>query len=188
MISKRVFCLRIFILVICVCMMTSCVLSPKPFRPVTYHDLGTPEIINKQGPFVKFTRFVMNGPYKNKMVFRSTNNKLIIDEYNKWAQTPETMLGRYMALAFRGKSEAGNAKTYLVDITVMSFEALVESGNALLIVEYTIVEPFQGKKRSFSRTFTAKMEKVNPENLAIAMSKIAENFAYLLKEDMIGTE
>ena len=185
MIFKRVSYLQIFISAVCVCLLTSCVLSPKPFRSVTYHDLGTPGVLNQQGPFVTFSRFAMNGPYKNKMVFRTQTNELAIDEYNKWSQAPETMLGRYMALAFRGKPESDTAKTYSVIATVMSFEADESSDNALLIVEYTIVEPFQGKKRSFSRTFTARMKKMNPEHFSTAMVDIAANFADQLKEDML---
>ena len=184
MISQKVYYLRIFISAISVCLLTSCVLSPKPFRSVTYHDIGTPEILNTKGPFVTFSRFSMNGPYKNKMVFRTQDNILEIDEYNKWAQAPEVMVGRYMALAFRGKPESDDTKRYSVVATVMVFEAQESSSNALLIVEYTIVEPLQGRKKSFSRTFTANMKSMNSENLAGAMADIAANFANQLKEDM----
>jgi ABC-type transport auxiliary lipoprotein component len=168
------------------CLFSSCILSPKPFRSVKYHDLGMPSIINKKGPFVEFLRFAMNGPYKNKMVFRAENNQLVIDEYNKWAQTPETMLGRYMALAFRGKSESDNVKTYSVTATLMAFEADESTENAVLIIEYTIVEPFQGRKKSFSRTFTTKMKAMSPNDFANAMVEIAANLAKQLKIDMLG--
>lgn len=169
-----------------VCLIASCVFSPTSFKSVQYHDLGMPRIINEQGPYVKFDRFLMNGPYKNKMVFRGQNNQLVIDEYNKWAQTPESMLERYMDMAFRGKADSESIKAYSVKVTVMAFEAEINSKKAVLIVEYSIVEPLQGKNKSFSKTYNYPMKEMRPEDFSQAMANISGQFATQLKTDMEG--
>lgn len=186
MISKNISYLKILFLIFVLGFVTSCVLSPTPFREVKYHDLGNPEAINEQGPFVEFSRWTLNGPYKTKMVFRGANNQLIINEYHKWAQTPDALLGRYLTLAFRGRPESDSVKRYIVKGSILAFEANQEKSQAVLMIEYSIVDPYQGKKKSFSRTLTAEMAEVRPESLAGAMSKIADNLAGQLKKDMLG--
>ncbi len=184
MVYKNISCLRIFFLTVCICLMTSCVLSPRAFRAVKYHDLGNPEMINPNGPYVDFSRLILNGPYKTKMVFRAKNNELVINEYHKWAQIPDALLGRYLALAFRGKPESDNIKSHSVKGTILAFEADEETSKAVLMIEYTIVEPSQGKKKSFSKTFTVDMKEKKPGDFATAMSEIAANLAKQLKKDM----
>lgn len=184
MLKKSFSFLWIFLLIISAGILSSCMFSPTPFRSVQYHDLGTPEILNEQGPYVSFSHFQINGPYKNKMVFREKNNQLVIEEYNKWAQTPESMLERYLALAFRAKPKSGNDKTYTVSAEIMVFEAEINTKQVVLIVEYSIIEPFQGRKKLFSRTFTQPMQEMTTEAFAAAMAEIAVQFAALLKTDM----
>ena len=186
MLKKIYSFLWILVLILSAGILSSCMFSPTTFRSVQYHDLGTPEILNEQGPYVNFSHFQLNGPYKNKMVFREKNNQLVIEEYNKWAQTPESMLERYLALAFRAKPESGSDKNYVVSAEIMVFEAEISTKQAVLIVEYSIVEPFQGRKKSFSRTFSQPMPEITTEAFAAAMAEIVVKFAAQLKSDMEG--
>ena len=185
MVYKNISYLKIFCLVVFVCVMTSCVLSPTTFRVVKYHDLGNPDMINTKGPYVDFSRLTLNGPYKTKMVFRAKNNQLVINEYHKWAQTPDALLGRYLSLAFRGQPESDSVKSYSIKGMILAFEADEETSKAVLMIEYTIVEPYQGKKKSFSKTFTADMKEKKPGYLAAAMAEIAADLAEQLKKDML---
>lgn len=185
-IFKKVAFFKIFMFVSIAGILTSCVLTPNQFHEVKYHDLGNPLEINQGGPYVEFDKFTINGPYKTKMVFRAGNNELLINEYHRWAQSPESMIGRYLAIAFRSKPPGEDIKKYSVKGEILVFEADEEKSQANLIIEYTIMEPYQGRKKSFSRTFTEDLEKVKPQQLATGMSAIAVKLAEQLKKDMLG--
>lgn len=179
-------CLKILFSSFSIMFLASCILSPTPFHEVRYHDLGNPDIINANGPYVDFSKFTTSGPYKTKMVFRSENNELQINEYNRWAQSPESLIGRYLQIAFRANPPNGNMKKYSVNGTVLVFEADKKKQQAVLIIEYTIVEPYQGKKKSFSRTFISDLKKTKPQFLAQGMADIATQLTIQLKEDMLS--
>jgi len=185
MITKNKF--YCFSLQIFICFfITSCILSPTPFRKVKLHDLGTPALINKQGPYVNFTRFTLNGPYKTKMVFRAKNNELVVNEYHKWGQPPDALIERYLILAFRGKPASAKEQYYSVRGRILAFEADEETGKAVLIIEYNVKAPLHGKKKSFCRTLFADMKQNTPDCFAVAMSEIAAKLAIQLKHDILS--
>jgi uncharacterized lipoprotein YmbA len=183
---RKLFNFKVLLLIVSVSLLNSCILSPKPFRSVSYYDIGLPAAINAKGPFVIFSRFSINGPYRTKMVFRAANNQLIINEYSKWAQNPDVMLSRYMTLAFRAKPKFDNEKPYTVTVSILTFEAEESTGNAVLIVEYSILNALKGNSKSFTKTFKIKMENMNSYSFSVAMAKNAANFADQLKQDMLS--
>lgn len=165
--------------------LTGCVFSTEPYRGVRHHDLGIPPVRNPDGPTVQINKFKINGPYIFKMVFRADNNELKINDYDKWAQVPEQMLGRYLKMTFSGKDKTEPPESFTVSGTILAFEGNRITRNAIMTIEYTIKKN-QGKNRvkTFCETFTESMPEVNSSNLAAAMSKNAERLTDRIYEEI----
>ena len=70
--------------------------------PVTYFDIGTPGQMKalKKVPQVSIQDVRTMEPYNERMVFRTSETLIEIDEYNRWASSPEEMIKKYFILAF----------------------------------------------------------------------------------------
>ena len=130
-------------------------------------------------------KFSVDGPYKTKMFFRTTSNQLRFDDYNKWVQTPSIMLKRYLKLAFRSKPMQNHKPQYSVELSILSFEADELTKHAVFIVEYKIINLTSKNKKIFVKSFSNKMEEINPENFVQAMSTISADFADKLKSEIL---
>lgn len=188
MFNFRRFFITLMQIVLCLIMIvisSSCVFSTNTFRPVRYYDLGGTEVINDGGPYVRFLKFSVDGPYKTKMFFRTTANQLRVDDYNKWVQTPSVMLKRYLKLVFRAKPHGSENPQYSMELSILSFEADELTRHAVLIVEYKIINLRNKNKKIFVKSFSSKMENMKAEDFVQAMSKISANFADELKSEML---
>ena len=178
--------MRMVLFFLMVIIFSSCVFSTNTFHPVRYYDLGVAEVINEGGPYVHFLKFSVNGPYKTKIVFRTTSNQLRFDDYNKWVQTPSVMLKRYLKLAFRSKPQDKRESQYSVEMSILSFEADELTKHAVLVVEYKIINLKNENKKIFVKSLSRKMEDMNAEDFVQAMSKISADFADELKSEMLA--
>lgn len=80
-----------------------CSIFPKnPDIPVTYFDIGAPKETDsiKNLPQVNVLSVKTIDPYNERMVFRTSETLIEIDEYNRWASSPDEMIQKYFILAF----------------------------------------------------------------------------------------
>lgn len=81
---------------------SGCSIFPKnPNVPVTYFDIGAPGEIEslKKAPQVDIQDVKTMDPYNERMVFRASETHIEIDEYNRWASSPNEMIKKYFILA-----------------------------------------------------------------------------------------
>ena len=168
---------------------TGCgVLSTEPYKETTVYDLGVPENVNKSSIPVSIGRFRMDGPYKSRMVLRSSGNKLKFNDYKKWARSPELMLSRYLKLALNTYSDTpGNSfRHYAVDGTIFVFEADEASRSVRLVVAYSIKKT--GRRdhpvASGRASFTTKIDQISSDSISNAMSANAARFAELIVKEL----
>ncbi len=163
------------------CLITSgCLFMSEPFKPINYYDLGkTPEPAGLETP-ARIAGVKMSGPYKSSMVFRLKPNELTMNDYNKWAQTPETLVKSYLT-AFMGQSLRSEGDATLLNANILAFEAdlLTDKPEAVLTVEWTVAPP-QGAGKSMSggiKSYRTEMKDKTPACFAEAMTISVAKFA-----------
>ncbi len=110
---------------------TGCSIFPEaqPDIPVSYFDIGTPLKIVETGKSNKIDiqDVRTTDPYNERMVFRSSDTHLQIDDYNRWASAPNEMFKNYFILAFNdgnlNKLHFQDENRLELYITIMCLEA-----------------------------------------------------------------
>lgn len=164
-----------------------------------YYDLATPEQLPELNIPVQIKNFGNSTAVKQRMIYRTANDELLIDEYSRFVQPPEKMLERYLATAFAeqnsGTSKNGDeiiyiyGKIFLVELDVSSLEAR-------LGVEYTIERKTADgmlQPVAFDSTiFRSQATSASPEVMTRALSRCAAQFAdqlyLILEQDATGKE
>ena len=126
-----------------------------------------------------------------KMVFREDENRISVDEYNRWSMPPGAMLTKYLSARFAAVPDsAGHAKTlFSLDGTVLVCELNAQKKHVSLMVHYIITEPPEDEfKLSGTESYSIPVENVSAEAFAEGMNKAAAQFAdevvKLLKAEM----
>lgn len=157
-----------------------------------YYDLTTPEPLPALKYPIQIKNFGNNTAVKQRMIYRTANDELLIDEYARFVQPPEKMLERYLATAFSAQN-SGNGKSgdeiiciygkiFLVEFDVSSLEAR-------LGIEYTIERKTADgmlQPVAFDSTiFRSQATSASPEVMTRALSRCAAQFTdqlYLILE------
>lgn len=171
-------------LIVCLSLLISsgCVFTTEPYRLVKYHDLGNPDIIDTNGYSVKILPFDMSGPYKHKMVYRTGKNELSSSEYNRWCQTPETMLTRYLKIAFGDRRKG---VVFTLSGTIFSFEANMTEKKAVLTVEYEITKTDTKEiLQTDCLSFRSDLADTTPQTFADAMTEVSAKFAEKINNEL----
>lgn len=165
---------------------SGCVFTTEPYRLVKYHDLGNPDIIDTTGYSVKILPFDMSGPYKHKMIYRTDKNELSNSEYNRWVQSPEIMLTRYLKIAFGGTpADKRKEPEFTLSGTILSFEADMTEKKAVLTVEYEIIRSDSKKiLQTACLSFSSDLSDTTPRTFADAMTKTSQKFAEKLNNEL----
>lgn len=174
--------------VFCAVLLAGCIFSV-PYKEVGYYDLNSPEKILPDGATVKVDIFKNIETGKYKMVYRDGESRVIVDDYNKWVQTPDLMVSRYLQAAFSSDkaAEGQEISEFGISGTVFMFMIDLKSRKTSLGVSYKITSNNPDRKTevlSNSCVLTAAFEKENPADFAGAMSLCAEMLAKRLKADI----
>jgi hypothetical protein len=170
--------------------LTGCsLLDEHPYKEVNYYDLGTPKNQSLPKVTVKFTTFRAIEAAKYKMIYHEANSRVLIDDYNKWIQTPCFMLNRYLQFAFcqpQGMSAATD-QVYEVSGTLFTFKIDLEKKQVVLGVSYVIrqtgkasLPPLMDKSVRCGAVF----EKRDGLDFALAMTKAVEELATNIRADI----
>ncbi len=164
-------------------MLAGCVFTKEKFKPVRYYDIGNPETVSS--PIcLKVGSFVVTGPYKQEMIYRTEKNALEKDPYNKWALTPDILLRRYLKMSFPG--EISREPATAITGNILSFEADVVKKEVLFTVEYRITSQGNSNTAVLEKTmsFKAKLDDESPEAFARAMSQAVSAFTESVSLDL----
>ncbi len=157
-------------------LVSGCIFTRERFIPVKYYDIGNPDNTKYASTSLRVGAFTVTGPYRQEMVFRTEKNELVKDQYSRWVQAPDDMLRRYLKIAF---PDTSGKKEYAVTGNILTFEADMNTREAVLVIEYRITSASSVESVLLERTFTSrkKFEGNSPEVLAGAMATAVADFA-----------
>jgi hypothetical protein len=111
------------------------------------------------------------------MVFRIARHKVIFDEFNRWSQTPDSLLRRFLEQCFP-KNPENSKKPYKVTVDILNIEGDRFNKRTVFTADYTIKAP-DGTVREYSFSKEQKAENLTPEvfadNIASAFSELSES-------------
>jgi hypothetical protein len=170
--NNRLLCKTAFLLLLLIT--TSCIF--RPYQQVDYYDIVTkPAEEASTQPNVDFPLVTVQGPFRTKMVFRITKHKIMFDEFNRWSQTPDSLLKRYMEQSFP-KNPKNEKKPFKVTVKILNIEGDRFNKKTVFSAEYTIKTP-NGIIKEYSFSKDQKSENLTPEvladNTAAAFSELA---------------
>ena len=180
-----------FMTVLSVLMLLSeagCLFSSAPYRNVNYYDIGMPAPVPLKGIELKVQPFSMEAPGIYKMLYRSQKCKILVDDYNKWIQSPSLMLNVFVENAFSEnmKQDLADSLDFTLDGKITIFEIDMDANEARLGIDYKILRT-EDKKILLQKSsiFTHKVDNISAEVFAAAMSDAASAFVEELKNELL---
>ena len=126
------------------------------YTPVNYYDLGRP-LSHKTPPVrIKIGTVRCEGPENTRMTFRVSRTHVQFDEYNRWDQSPEKMLRRFLMQYINDPALSdGNVDkpTLILDLRLLCFECDLTKNQAFLVVEALAKKPAPGEQLVLSETY-----------------------------------
>ncbi len=161
------------IMLLCGCSL----MSPPAQSSIEYYDLVRPEKIDSVP--IEVEQFASFSGERQRMAHRKDETVIKSSDFNKWIQSPGSMLTRYLRITFRnetGDSILKNTDPVTVRGEVLIFE--VNNGFAELGVRYQM----RYRKVSLSKTvlIKEKLERRGAEAFARAMSRAANRFSQMV--------
>lgn len=158
--------------------------------PKTF-DLASPAPITGLPFLVDVETFSSECAGRFKMVFRSDENRISVDEYNRWSMPPGAMLTKYLSARFAAAPGTPDQvkPLFSLDGTVLVCELNTQKKQVTLMVHYIITEPPEDEfKLSGTESYSIPVEDNSAESFAEGMNKAAAQFAdqvvKLLKMEM----
>ena len=153
------------LLLFCICTFASSCIAPRESSPINTYDLGKAE--QSKLPLTIST-IDQNGPYNNKMIFRTSPEHIRIDEFERWTQSPDLVLNNYLRKSFKPGSQ------YALEGDILTFENDLTTGHAIFSFHYKLTKAgivvvediFEGKEKSDE----------SAAQFAAAMAKLARSF------------
>ncbi|MBR6241392.1 MAG: membrane integrity-associated transporter subunit PqiC [Lentisphaeria bacterium] len=159
--------------------------------PKTF-DLASPAPVTGLPFVVDVETFSSECAGRFKMVFREDENRISVDEYNRWSMPPGAMLTKYLSARFAAAPDSSqdHAKPlFSLDGTVLICELNVQKKQVSLMIHFIITEHTDDEfKLSGTKSYSIPVDDVSAESFAEGMNKAAGQFAddvvKLLKAEM----
>jgi ABC-type uncharacterized transport system auxiliary subunit len=165
-----------------------CILFTEPYKPVGVYTIGPiPAEILKDDLVFTVEPFMNETPCRFKMVYSKEDNEVVVDSYNRWAQTPEIMLTAYLQGTFREDENVNtsNQPHFAMSGTITEFKINLPQKQVELSVRYRIWDYNTGTNYiRKSLNFTQPVKEESPKNFAVAMSEVAKKYADVLKKEL----
>ena len=149
--------------------------------PKTF-DLASPAPVTDLPFAVDVETFSSECAGRFKMVFREDENRISVDEYNRWSMPPGAMLTKYLSARFASAPDsAGRDRAkplFSLDGTVLVCELNAQKKQVVLMVHYIITEPPEDTfKFSGTKSYNVPVDSVSAEAFAEGMNKAAGQFS-----------
>lgn len=171
--------------------LSGCIFIDESYKTVSYYDLKTPASSCPEGLDLKVQIVRNDVSTKYKMVYRTEDNQILIDDYNKWTQPPGLMVGRYMDAVFRANKTGGKdeAINLIFEGKIVFFEMNMITQKAVFGMDYTITRAADGKALlQKNAVFHKKFASVSAKDFAAAMSSAVGEFTDDLKRELVKLE
>jgi ABC-type uncharacterized transport system auxiliary subunit len=177
---RNVFAGVLLSLVLCGCG----IFSKEPYRRVNYYDFGC-KADKQYGLSINVSGVAVDRPYSDKMVFRISENRLEIDEYNRWAGSLSELVKKYFTLSFENKDPAKPSE-YFMKVEVMQLEADLNKSFVTMVMQITIISA-QKDKVVLQKVYKEEIPliKVTGENYAKGVETALGKITGELVKDLI---
>jgi len=160
-------------------------LGSPAYRDVHYFSLQTPNQAGYRGFTMEVSGLRMLAAGRNKMVYRDASCEVLVDDYNKWVQSPSFLIRQHIQTFFGAPP---NDATDPVELTlkgsVVVFEINRQTQNATLGVEYTIASRNDASVMlQNSVMINEPLNGDTPELFAAAMSRAADKLCATIAKD-----
>lgn len=176
------FTMKLAPIIIISLLLTACGIGK--YNEPRYYDFPSPDQLPALTIPVQIKSFGNSTAVKQRMIYRTADDELLIDEYSRFVQPPEKMLERYLATAFASRDFGGGksdktiicvyGKIFLIEFDASSLEAR-------LGVEYTIEEQSADGVVSTlafdSAIYRSQATSAAPEVMTRALSRCVAQFA-----------
>jgi len=162
-------------------------LGQKPYTEVKYYDLATPPQIVLKNVQVKFAPFESTEPANYKMVYRTSDCQMILDDYNKWIQPPPLLLTRYSQGAFKQDGITSESGELIVSGNIFMFRIDLQKNTASIGIHYSINNSICDTEKLLfqnTTTFSHKFKKQGPQYFVKAMSQCANDMILTIEKDI----
>ena len=178
---RNVFTCVLFAFVLCGCG----IFSKEPYRVVNYYDFDC-KSEKKNGTSINVSEISADRPYSDKMVFRISENRIEIDEFNRWAGSPSELFKKYFTLAFDNRNSA-KPSDYTMKAEIMQLEADLNKSTVRLMMQISI-RSVQTDKIVLQKVYREEIpvEKVTGESFARGIESALGKIADKLSDDMSG--
>lgn len=151
-----------------------CIFTAREQLESRVYDLALGESGQSQKLF-HVARFVNNSPCRGRMLYRKNGSRILHDEYNRWVQSPENMLQRYLTMQFPLAELKPGEKTAELRCDVEAFEFDLTAHEAVLSFTYRLTNIQVHTQGSV--VVREKISGNDPDALAAAMSRAAARAA-----------
>ncbi len=160
------------------------------YHPIKYYSLTAPEPLPYQDVDINVHIMRMLTGSTTKMRYRKSDNRILVDDYNKWCNSPETMLQQYLQLAFSNdgsKPIESKRNSYVFAGTITLFEIMIQEQKVIIGVDYKIVaEEEDTVFCESSRILSASYTEQNPEAFAAAISQVCNKLSRIIMKEAVA--
>ena len=149
---------------------TSC-LAPRESSPVNSYDLGK---ATQTGIKLNISTIDQSGPYNNKMLYRLSSERIQINEFERWTQSPDLILHNYLKKSFKPGGDIS------LEGEILSFENDLTSNQAIFIFHYKINKSGILVEEDIYEAKSDSSE--SPNEYAAATAKLVQNFVSHISE------
>ena len=161
------------------------ILSREPYHKVNYYDLSFPQTKHEIGDMrISVSGIEADRPYSNKMVFRVSENRLEMDDFNCWICSPSDLIGKYFIFALENSAKDG-AKSCSLSAEILQMEADLDKSSVKLILQVSIRDSSSGDlllDKTYSQVIP--VEKVTGESYAKGVETAMDKTCVELSQDI----
>ena len=181
MLNKRI---SLFLAVAVVLSVCGCSLFYPVVNESSYYDLNFSGKEKFELPYNVSFRTIQNiSPVKLNFIYAKSDGTMIIDQYNYWTQSPETMLRRYLlsAVNFRNSEYAPQIS---VAATIFEFEFDISNKKCILGVRCILEKSDKDGKIDKVYIVETPVKSLDRIELVSGMNKCAEKFTEQIVSDI----
>lgn len=174
-------------------LISGCSIFPKNEDiPVTYFDIGSPGQTDsrKSAPQADVMDVKTMDPYNERMVFRASETHVEIDEYNRWASSPDEMIKKYFILAFnqndRNKLQLQGSDRLELYVKILCLESDLTKKTVKVILAVEAKKTLDGNV-VYSEILSGEesVDNVSAEKFAVTVKSLIDKMLISLSSSLI---
>ncbi len=153
--------------------LTGCVFMQTSTYRTSYYDLAQPQPTEQKCMMLGLLNNAT--PARQRMLYREFGDRMVIDEYNFWVQSPEAMVSRYLFNALPLAPNCAPDKLWRMRGILTEFEINLPEKCVVIGISYEFV--CGGVQKSGALNCRESFAETTPEAFAAAFSRCAERLS-----------